>query len=456
MSIALLAFVSALAGGAPQFVEKPCAAGTPAGIRCGSVLVPEDRTAPGGRTIPLNVVIVPALRAKADLPPLFDIEGGPGLPATKNAGFYLTAGSAYRARRPVVLVDQRGTGSSNPLLCPELSRREDAYRPMLPIDAVRECRARLEPRADLRRYGTLEATADLDAVRQALGYERIDIFALSYGTTVALRYMAHHPGRVRAAVLFGVAPPEARPPRYHAQAGQRALDHLFADCARDAGCAAAFPSPRSDFARARERLAGSAEPTPEVFAEKIRSLAYTAAGARKIPFIVSRAAAGDLEPFYEATRPGERLPYADGMFLSVTCSEGVALTDRDAASAEARATVFGDYRLRRQTAACGQWPVGAVAPDHLQPPQTDAAVLLVSGRLDPVTPPEWAADLAARLPNARHLVLRHGGHVLDGLTGVDTCFDPLVTAFYDSGDPRALDAGCLAKMAPPPFVTAPQ
>jgi pimeloyl-ACP methyl ester carboxylesterase len=439
----------------PAFVEVPCADQQLAQTaRCGTVAVPENRASSTGRLVRLNVIVLPAVGERNGQPPLFDIEGGPGLPATKNASFYIKEGGAYRAGRDVVLVDQRGTGGSNGLLCPELSRPEAAFQPMLPAGAVSACRARLERTADLAQYGTADAVADLDVVRRALNHGQIDIFAVSYGTTVALRYMSTHLGRVRAAVLMGTAPPDATPPKFHASAGQRALDLLFADCAADVACRTAFLSPASDLRKAMDALRSSGEMLPEVFAEKIRSLLYAPSSARRVPYIVNRAAAGDLKPFHAATRSEQRLPYADGMFLSVTCSEGVALINHTRARAVASRTVFGDYRLQRQRAACVHWRVRRAPADHLTPVASTAAVLLISGHLDPVTPPDWAEATSKRLPNSRHVVLRYGAHILDGLQGVDTCFDPLVLRFFATADPQGLDASCAQQMAPPPFQVA--
>ena len=190
---------------------------------------------------------------------------------------------------------------------------------------------------------------------------------------------------------------------------------------------------------------------PEIFAEKLRSLAYSPAGSRQIPYILQRAAMGDMSPFLEATKGGGGLSYADGMFLSVICSEALALMDYDAAVKSARSTRFGDYRLVRQREACSQWPAGKASPDHLRPVSTEAAVLMISGRLDPVTPPDWADEVAKQLPNGRNVIAAFGGHIFDGLTGFDSCFDPMVLRFFDTGDAKSLDASCLASMKPPPF-----
>jgi pimeloyl-ACP methyl ester carboxylesterase len=440
-----------LAGASPVLVEKPCADPRLARIaRCGTVSVAEDRQQPKRRTIQLNVIVMPAT-AKSALPPLFDIDGGPGLPSTKNVAFYATAGAAYRTDRDVVMVDQRGTGQSNALHCPAFSKPEAAYQPIYPAAQVRTCRKVLEQSADLTKYGTADVVADLDAVRAALGYERIDLFGLSYGTTVALRYLATHPKRVRAAVLMGVAPASATPPKGHALAGDRALKRLFGRCLGEPACAAAF-NPGQDIDRARARLETIANAPPtEVFFEKLRSLMYLPTGSRQVPLILNRAGAGDLSPFFAATRPRDLSLYADGMHLSVICSEGMALMDVAAARRAARATPFGDYRLRQQQQACAEWTRAQVPDNHLLPVQSDAPVLLISGELDPVTPPELADEAARTLPNARHLVIPASGHLFDGMSGVETCLDPLILDFLRTGSVRTLKADCISSMKPPPF-----
>jgi pimeloyl-ACP methyl ester carboxylesterase len=448
----MLSILAAAALAAPAFVERPCTKPelVQAAARCGTVTVPENRVAARGRRIALNLTILPA-QGPATLPPLFDIEGGPGLPVSKNAEFYLTFGAGYRQSRDIVLLDQRGTGGSNGLMCPELSAANDPFAPMFPPEKVVACRASLEPRADLTRYGTAEAVADLEDVRRALRYQQIDLFALSYGTTVALRYLASFPGKVRAAVLMVAVPATAMAPRFHAQAGEQTLRAIFADCAADPACRFAYPDIAGDLAKAVALRQGKSDPPPEIFLEKLRSSAYSTAGARSLPYVIRRAATGDLSPFKAASASPLASLYADGMFLSVTCTESYALMDYNKAAAEARATIFGDYRLRRQRDACKAWPAGKPARDHLRPVRSDAAVLFIAGDRDPVTPPEWAHQAARTLPNARVLTIPFGGHVLDGLSAVDTCFDPLAIRFLTTADAKTLDTSCVATMQPPPF-----
>lgn len=446
--MSLLAAVSLLMA-APAIVPRDCPAALPAPVRCGSLEVPEDRARPEGRKIALNIVILPAT-GPVRLPPLFDLEGGPGLPSTHSTPFYLSDGAAYRAGRDVVLVDQRGTGGSSPLACPELDAPERQYEPLYPRRLVEACRDRLAAYADLTRYGTDAAAADLDAVRAALGAERIDVMALSYGTTLALRYATLHPDRVRAMVLFGTVPPEARPPRSHAPAAHRAMGLIIRDCARAPACRQAYPELGREFGRAADRLPASL--SREVFLEKLRSLMYMPASAARIPQILHRAAAGDLAPFYAATRRAEAGDLAEGLYLSITCSESMVGMDRGAIEASMR-TPFGNYRLFVQREACRSWPASSPSADFFAPPAPTMPLLLISGERDPVTPPDWAEAIARRSPRARHLVLPGGGHVLDGMAGTDTCLDPLIVRFLDDPDVAALDTSCVAAMHPPAFVT---
>ena len=445
----LLAALSLIAA-PPAIIPRECPPPIAARARCGTLEVPEDRTRSGGRNIALNLMIIPATGA-VRLPPLFDLEGGPGLPSTHSVGFYLTDGAAYRAGRDVVLVDQRGTGGSSPLLCPELDAPERQYQPLYPPLLVEACRDRLAAHADLTRYGTDEAVADLDAVRDALGAERIDLVALSYGTTLALRYAALHPRRVRAMVLFGTVPPEVRPPRGHAPAALAALDRMVWDCAQAPACRQAFPELGRELPRALAALPASLP--REVFLEKLRNLMYAPDRAARIPLILHRAAAGDLAPFYAATHRTGAGELADGLYLSITCSESMADMDYRVASEASMRTPFGNYRLSVQREACRNWPSFTPAADFFAPPAPVMPLLMISGERDPVSPPAWAEAIARRSPHARHLILPGGGHVLDGMEGVDTCLDPLVVRFLETAEVSALDMSCIAAMRPPAFVT---
>lgn len=426
-----------------RFAPKACSPElAAANAECGSVKVPEDYSNRAGRTIDLNVIVFNAIEKGSERVAQFDLEGGPGFAVTDSAVFYATDGAMYRTHRDLVLADMRGTGGSGGLFCPNIAHLEEAdpRAPAYPPALVRDCAASLSSRADLRQYTTAAAARDIDAVREALGYRRIDINALSYGTTLALRYIVDYPDRVRTAVLTGTTPANRMPPRYHAQVGERGLKLLLDACAADPSCLARYPNPAADLERALAQLDGE---TRAVFLEKIRTMLYTPVTARRVPSVLRKAADGDFQVLAGGT--GNR-SFADGLYLSITCAESLAMMDVDSAIAASDATRFGAYRLRRQRDACSQWPIAAPDPKLLDSPSSDVPVLFISGALDPVTPPEWAAETAARFPAGRQVIVAQGAHVLDGMSDIDTCLDRVVPEFVDKGSAAGIDMTCFETM----------
>ena len=227
---------------------KPCRLdGIDEELLCGSLTVFENRQTHSGRTIDLNVVVLPAFDQKTKAEPLFDLAGGPGASSADGAGFYAGPGKEYRRRHDVVCVDQRGTGKSNLLAISREKTPSYYMSEMYPVGHVREMRQALEKRADLTKYTTSIAMDDLDDVRAWLGYDRINLFGLSYGTRAALVYMRQHPEHVRSVILLAVAPTDLKMPLHHAESGARAMDLLLTECEKDSACHAAFPQIRDDW-----------------------------------------------------------------------------------------------------------------------------------------------------------------------------------------------------------------
>jgi pimeloyl-ACP methyl ester carboxylesterase len=451
---------------------KPCKVqGVEEELLCGKLPVFENRKSGVGRQIDLNVVVLPALERGRKEAPLFDLQGGPGIAATTQARWYATDLKEYRRRRDVVLVDQRGTGDSNPLLC-GTKESGNYLAEMYPIKYVQDCRRKLERVADLTQYTTPAAMDDLDDVRAWLGYDKINLIGLSYGTRAALVYMRQHPERVRSVVLMGVAPTYSKLPLYHARNGQRAMLLLLDECAADAACMRAYLRVRQELAQLLERLARqparvgyvlpvtkkevAVEIKRDVFAEQLRSQMYEPTGARRLPFIIHRAAQGDFTPFLKIAihddppSTASDFSIADGMYLSVTCAEDVPLIDPKEAEQLNRDTFFGNYRVIQQRRACRHWARAALPAGYDKPVASDAPVLIFSGYMDPVTPPEWGAEVASHLPNSKHVVIRHHAHVPVGLTNIE-CLDKVTLEFLERGSVNNLDTSCLDQMLPPPF-----
>lgn len=420
--------------------------------------------------IGLNVVVLPAFDQKNKSEPLFHIEGGPGAAASNAAMLYAKEGTEYRRKHDVVLVDQRGTGKSNPLTAPPTKKApQDYLKEMYPVDYVKNLRRTLEQRADLTQYTTPIAMDDLNDVRSWLGYDRINLLGLSYGTRAVLVYVRQHPEHVHTATLMGVAPTYLKMPLYHSQAAARSMDLLLQECEKDASCHNAFPQIRADWqnvlaqlgrepARVQYSSDGKSPPVTveiqrDIFAEKIRNWMYGQDKARKIPFIVHEAAQGDFTPFlHEAIAPGIPDFIADGMYLSVTCAEDVPFIDQAEAAKLNEGNPFGNYRVFQQTRACSLWQRGNIPADYREPVSSNLPVLIFSGNLDPVTPPQRGEEVAKYLPNSRHVVIPEAGHGVDGLSDVG-CIDRIIIDFMDKGSANDLDISFVRNMSQPPFVT---
>ena len=445
---------------APAFIVKPCApAGRSAAVRCGTISVPEDPDASGGRTINLNVIVVQAKHRRPGVSPLFHLDGGPGIAATNVSEFYVGPGNIYRESRDVVLFDQRGTGGSNALRCPAIEHRYP-LQDMYTNDEVIGCRDDLSGHADLSQYSTDIAAGDIDRVRRALGYPKIDLWAISYGTRLAQAYMKQFPKRVHRAVLVGFVPLDYRAPLYHAVNAQRVVDLILYECQRDNECSARYPNLRHEW----QSLLQSLEQTPVradtasgqilirrgPFVEALRTFLYTAAAQRQFPFIVHAAASSDFAPFLEILPKGSSL-FAEGLYLSIACSEGVARINSADVPRYVNGTFLGDYRVRQELAACANWPAYSVPADFYAAQKTSPPLLVFSGEMDPVAAPEWGFQFCSNLPNCRFMSIPEFGH---GPFDLDkwsegACFDEMTVAFYRQA--ASIDASCVKRMRPPAF-----
>ena len=232
-----------------SFAEGDCPFDVPpeVDVTCGTLTVPENRLTNSDATIDLAVAIIPA-RAANPLPdPIFYLEGGPGGSAL--AGIDSWYNSPYRDQRAIVLLEQRGTGFSEPSLnCPEMDDSQD-------ISAVEACRDRLlADGVDLTAYNSRENAADVDALRQALGYDQVNLYSISYGTRLALTVMRDYPAGLRSVVLDSVYPPNVDSD-YSVTADTYALiNSMFENCAAQSTCAQAFPNLEQRFYDALDQM----------------------------------------------------------------------------------------------------------------------------------------------------------------------------------------------------------
>ena len=421
--------------------------------------------------IALNIVVLPALSSEPKADPVFYLAGGPGQAAARIA----SAGEdpimrELRRERDLVFVDMRGTGVSNGLPCDSGANRremqsffEDIFDPAV----IKACRERLESVADLKYYTTPLGIDDLDDVRLALGFDKINLYAISHGSQAVLEYLRRYPNHARTATLAGVATPTAKVPLQFARGAEQALTRLFDHCAGDEACNSAFPNLATKFAQILRSFDNDAvtfqalQPTTKavqsvtisrgVFTVRLLSLLYNHRTLSLLPLILDRAARGNWLPYAQVVSrtavPPEFRVYL-GTYLSTTCSESLYFIDETELARATASTFIGDYRTRRHKQACAHWPRAEIGAEYFQPVHATTPVLMLSGDIDPATPATFGAQALKTLPHGRQVILRNTPH-----SYTSPCARELIVGFIASGSAKELEASCATRLRRPPFAT---
>lgn len=430
---------------------------------CGWFEVAENPADPTGRIIKLRVARVPAKGRDTEPDPLIFFAGGPGQAATEAWPIVSGAIRKINESRDVLLVDQRGTGQSNALKCPEIELQE-----ALSLDwddvavTTRECLQSID--GDPRFYTTSIAMQDINEVRAALGYEQVNLFGGSYGTRAAQVYLRMFPDQVRSVVLDGVVPQTLALGSEHAEKLDQAIYRVLANCDQDALCAERFPGSADSLGLLIQTLKESPveltvdHPTTgvpltlefnhEVLGSSLRFLTYSPETQAMLPMLINEAAM-DLS-FERLAKQiliaagGLQQSISQGMEMSVICAEDVPFFNE--ADDNSR-YLMGDTMIRASKIQCDIWPRGQVPEGFHDPVQSDVPVLLLSGELDPVTPPEYADIVAEYFPNSRHLVANGQAHIVT----TRGCMGKLVSEFVITADSDKLETECMSQLKASPY-----
>ena len=481
---AAAATVAGLGGGAavvraadalPGGLRECHIAGFANGVLCGSVKRPLDPEHAERGSLEIHYVVVPALARRKLADPVFFLAGGPGQSAIALAPQAMGLFGRLNNRRDIVFVDQRGTGRSAPLACkdPEDETLAEQADPERQQRLTAQCKAALlkqpylKSESDLGFFSTWIAVRDLDAVRRQLGAERIDLIGGSYGTRVALEMLRQFPETVRRTVIDGVAPADMALPASFSTDNQAAFDRLAESCAAEPACAKAHPDLRARFAallqglprqaKALHPLTGAEEQftlTRELVLGAVRGALYSPALAAALPEAIDAASRGDYAGLVglSATQGSSKaMRLAAGMHLSVVCAEDMP---RLAAAVDRPGSEFGTAFAGLYEKLCAVWPRGPVPAGFYSLPASSSAVLVLSGGIDPVTPPRHGERVAKALgPLARHVVVANAGH---GVMAIG-CMRDVIFRFVDAAsdaEALAVDAGCVARVPrPPAFVS---
>jgi pimeloyl-ACP methyl ester carboxylesterase len=470
-----------------SFQTTPCMFDLPVGavegtdVTCGYLTVPAEHNDPGGPTIQLAVAILHSQDPNPKSDPLFLAQGGPGGSTIETYAGPLLSNSILRADRDIVLFDQRGTLYSKPALyCTEIDQlirdtlervltRDESER--LNLLALAACQERLsKDGANLSAFDSLENAFDIEALRLALGYDKINLYGVSYGTLLALHYMQRFPGSLRSVILDGVVPPQTNFILGSAKTMDQSFTRLFEACRQSDSCNQQYPNLEQVFFDLVEQLnetPARVEMTdPETgtvykeaaidgdtFLGAIFQFLYVADLIPALPRMINDAQEGNFDAFARILSIlvfDRSMSY--GMYYSVVCAEDADFTPADHDLTGVR-PIIAEMEQRTPHSLldiCHKWNVEPLGPQADQPVLSDVPALLLSGGFDPITPPEYAATVASTLNNSFNYVFPDGGHgqMLDG-----DCADNMILSFLD--DPtRAPDSSCIPTASAPDFLTS--
>jgi pimeloyl-ACP methyl ester carboxylesterase len=448
-------------------VLDACELSGPGGLtvsaRCGTLSVPEDRERPEQRTLEVAYAIVPARVGNPAPDPVFFLAGGPGQSAIDVAPMISAALRDVNRDRHLVFLEQRGTGRSHPLNC-EFEDIDD----MLEMDFDRintEVRGCMEDwDVDVRHFTSSDYAEDLEALRQEFGFERINLIGGSYGTRMAQVYLRAYPERVRSVVLDAVVPTRLRLGSEHSLVLDQMLELLFQHCADDESCNARFPSVDSAFrdliAQYRDNVQSitishprTGEGLPIEFNHQtlgvaLRFLAYTPQTQMIIPYLVHEAATtGSPDRIAaQAMIVTDQIAgsLAFGLNFSVGCTEDWPSWPD---GMDNEGTLLGDSMAELYASICEWWPAGDEPADFHTPFDAEAPVLILSGELDPVTPPHYGEEAADQFSNSLHLVGRGLGHTISS----HPCFSGIIQQFFASASVDGLNTQCTETLGNAPF-----
>jgi pimeloyl-ACP methyl ester carboxylesterase len=475
---------AAAQGPLARFEPGPCpyAAGrVPADERvdCGYLVVPEDRASGSPRTLRLAVAILRSPDPSPAPDPIVYLSGGPGDRALDRLEYWLAEAAPLRARRDVILFDQRGTGYSQPNLeCHEFEALEQVVLGdslsvnewlNLEVDTAQACRDRLlAAGVNLSAYDTAASAADLKDLRVSLGLLEWNLFGHSYGTRLALTHMRDFPAGIRSAVLNSAQPLQAGWFDEAAANTDRAFNKLFTGCALDPACARAFPDLPRRFFEAVDRLNASplilavpdpatGQPLQQLVAGRDLigggfSALYDSELIPYLPLAIAQIHAGNtavVEGFATALA-GDTIIGHSGLWYSVMCRDEAPFNDpARLAASQAAYPPYADFvRLDGTLAVCDIWGAGQRSPVETEPVRSNVPALVLAGQYDPIHPPTWSQLAASTLTNSFYFELPNTGH--DGVFA--GCGQALAAAFIEQPG-VAPNLPCAQSRAGPAFVT---
>ncbi|WP_108811158.1 alpha/beta fold hydrolase [Sphingorhabdus sp. Alg231-15] len=437
-------------------------------LLCGVHIVFENRETKSGRRIPIKIVVVPAREKPTTDSAWIEHQGGPRFSMVGSAHLFAKGGflESFRQTRDIVLIDPRGLHQSGPLYCEALKVPRILER-YYPPEKVSACREELAKRVDLKQYSTLNAIEDFEDIRRWLGYRKWDVGGWSYGSRFMLTYLHKYPESIRSISLIAPSILNFERPRDYAKFGQQAFDRLVEDCRNDEACNARFPDVAGDLQMVLAKLETQPEAVEftdphsgkvvtrqlsrDVFAESIWIALLRTSEARQLPFVLKHAANGNFAPFVDLAVPTSAPPSEpEGHYFSVVCPEETGRLDIGKAEESAKNTFVGTYIARDYMDACEAWDL-PLNPSHpIKPKRFSVPALIVTGKQDPVTAPEYGETIAQHFENSVHVSIPHMAHSISQMNNAE-CFTQFLSEFVEAGNSENLNMDCPNSLRPPAF-----
>jgi len=435
-------------------------------VKCGKLEVPENYKKAAGDKISVNFAVLPAIDNSEYKAPLMFLAGGPGQAAVELASGLNRVFREVRKTRDIILVDQRGTGESSALSC-EFEAEDNVYSTLpaaLEAQEVKDCVAQFK--GDVTQYNSENAIRDFDAIRAALGHKKLNIYGGSYGTRAGLVYMRMFPESLESVVLDSVGPIEV-PIGMFGQSGARSFNLLVENCQNSESCHKAFPNLAEEFQAVKARLAKEPVsidilhprlgiPTKLViddtkFTGNLRFQLYGMEGRSMVPLVINQAFLGNYQPLMGlmARNEGEQLVYT-GLLFNIVCNEDLPRLSLANKAADANNNFDGKDSHLAWEMVCPFFPKYRPSEDFYQSVTANIPTLILSGNLDPVTPPSNGEHSAKTLPNSHHIVVDNASHTV----AMSTCASDIIQEFLTSKTPKKLDESCLKDIPQETFMTS--
>ncbi len=416
----------------------------------GQFSVPEDRISLIGKSIELNIVVLPAI-GRSEPDPVFILTGP--LALTDEIDFFANDMPELRNERDIILIDQRGSWNSNPLDCslPRYVNSIYNYQDQKTFAknigrTLREVQSKGAP----QNYTNAQVADDLEAVRQWLGYDRINLWASGLGTITARAYLFKYAEQVRTLTMQSVRPVDVSTWNYTQRSARQRLNEIFKACTADSSCHSRYPELSEHFGLLYDRLTNLVEYTDllkddgtytkigidqHVLEQIIQRQMMSATESSLIPWIVESAYHGDMDVLAQRAEIGKRdVPL--GTYLCLACNEDPIHKDPRAIVPD-KATPFDAFFQKKEVDFCRVWPTTETELTYMRPFDTDVPTLILSGSVDHTSPPGIAGQVNADFKNGKQIVLLGRGS-----KDIDACTIDLITEMIEEGSSKSLNSKC--------------